>query len=173
MREITETASVPRWTFLSNYAHVLICVAQEPGIRLRDVAERVGITERAVQRIVADLEEAGYLTRVRRGRRNHYEVHADRALRHSVVAHREVGVLLELILGPRHRPNPSGRDEAPHFWQQRVLGRRCAGFRCRLNELKSSLLIDTTKRGCSINECWDLLGVFLSTGRPRRVVLPR
>jgi predicted ArsR family transcriptional regulator len=94
-------ASSPGWTFLSNYTHVLLCIAETPGIRLRDVAERVGITERAVQRIVADLEEAGYLSRSREGRRNHYEVHAERPLRHSVVAHRDVGLLLELILGPR------------------------------------------------------------------------
>lgn len=88
------------WTFLSNHGHVLLCIAGEPGIRLREVAERVGVTERAVQRIVADLEEGGYLSRVREGRRNHYEVHADRPLRHPVEAHREVRVLLELILGP-------------------------------------------------------------------------
>ena len=94
-------ASSPDWTFLSNYAHVLLCIAGTPEIRLRDVAERVGITERAVQRIVADLEEAGYLSRSRDGRRNHYKVHADRPLRHSVEAHRNVGLLLKLILGPR------------------------------------------------------------------------
>ena len=101
-------ASGPDWTFLSNHAHVLICIAQEPEIRLRDVAERVGITERAVQRIVADLEEGGYLSRSREGRRNRYEVHADRPLRHPVEAHREVNVLLNLILGPVG-PCQSGR----------------------------------------------------------------
>jgi DNA-binding transcriptional ArsR family regulator len=88
------------WTFLSNHAHVLLCIAREPGILLREVAERVGITERAVQRIVADLEQEGYLSRNREGRRNRYEVHADRPLRHPVEAHREVSVLLDLILGP-------------------------------------------------------------------------
>ncbi len=96
----SEIASGPEWTFLSNHAHVLLCIAREPGIRLRDVAERVGITERAVQRIVADLEEGGYLSRVREGRRNHYEVHADRPLRHTVESHREVRGLLDLIIGP-------------------------------------------------------------------------
>ena len=101
-------ASGPDWTFLSNHAHVLICIAQEPEIRLRDVAERVGITERAVQRIVADLEEGGYLSRSREGRRNRYEVHADRPLRHPVEAHREVNGLLDLILGPVG-PCQSGR----------------------------------------------------------------
>ncbi len=99
----------PGWTFLSNHAHVLLCVAKEPAVRLRDVADRVGITERAVQRIVADLEEGGYLSRSRQGRRNHYEVHPDRPLRHAVEAHREVGVLLELILRP-DRLDPAGRE---------------------------------------------------------------
>ena len=87
------------WTFLSNHAHVLLCIAREPEILLRKVADRVGITERAVQRIVADLEQGGYLSRVREGRRNRYEVHADRPLRHPVEAHRDVRVLLDLILG--------------------------------------------------------------------------
>ena len=100
-------AGNPDWTFLSNHAHVLLCIAREPEVRLRDVAERVGITERAVQRIVADLEEGGYLTRLREGRRNRYEVHADLPLRHPVEAHREVSVLLELILNPGG-PAPGG-----------------------------------------------------------------
>ncbi len=95
-----KTASGSDWTFLSNHAHVLLCIAQEPGILLREVADRVGITQRAVQRIVADLEDAGYLSRVREGRRNRYELHADRPFRHPVVAHRDVRLLLDLILGP-------------------------------------------------------------------------
>lgn len=82
------------WTFLTNHAHVLICLAQEPEARMRDVAVQVGITERAVQRIVADLEEAGIITRVRDGRRNHYEIHREKPLRHPVEAHRTVGDLL-------------------------------------------------------------------------------
>lgn len=95
----------PGWTFLSNHAHVLLCVAEEPEARLREVAHRVGITERAVQRIVADLEEGGYLSRSREGRRNRYEVHLHRPLRHTVESHREVGVLLSLILR-LDRPDP-------------------------------------------------------------------
>ena len=95
--ETRERAGGPDWTFLSNHGHVLLCIAREPGIRLRDVAERVGITERAVQRIVADLREAGYLSHVGEGRRNRYEVHGDRRLRHPVVAHHELRVLLDLL----------------------------------------------------------------------------
>jgi DNA-binding IclR family transcriptional regulator len=95
---VRDMANVPGWTFLSNHAHVLLCIAKEPEALLREVADRVGITERAVQRIVADLEEGGYLSRSREGRRNRYEVHVNRPLRHSVESHREVGVLLNLIL---------------------------------------------------------------------------
>ena len=91
------TASPSTWTFLSNHSHVLICLAREPDLRLRDVAERVGITERAVQRIVADLEEAEILTRIRDGRRNRYEVHAGKPLRHPVEGHCTVQDLLSIV----------------------------------------------------------------------------
>jgi DNA-binding Lrp family transcriptional regulator len=102
---VRQMANGPEWTFLSNHAHVLLCIAKEPEVRLREVAHRVGITERAVQRIVADLEAGGYLSRSRESRRNRYEVHLDRPLRHSVESHREVGVLLNLILRP-DQPDP-------------------------------------------------------------------
>jgi DNA-binding Lrp family transcriptional regulator len=102
---VRNMANGPDWTFLSNHAHVLLCVAREPELRLREVAHRVGITERAVQRIVADLEAGGYLSHSREGRRNRYEVHLDRPLRHPVESHREVGVLLNLILQP-DEPDP-------------------------------------------------------------------
>lgn len=85
------------WTFLTNYAHVLICLAREPDLRLRDVALRVGVTERAVQRIVADMEAAGVLKRSRDGRRNRYEVDTSRPLRHELEAHRTVADLLKLV----------------------------------------------------------------------------
>lgn len=82
------------WTFLSNHAHVLICLHLNPDTVLREVAARVGITERAVQGIVADLEEAGVLVRRKEGRRNHYEIDASRPLRHPIEAHRKVADLL-------------------------------------------------------------------------------
>lgn len=85
------------WTFLTNHAHVLLCIAADPGIRLRDVSERVGITERAAQRIVAELVESGYLTRQRVGRRNAYEVHPELPLRHPVEWDARVGELLRLL----------------------------------------------------------------------------
>lgn len=88
------------WTFLTNHAHVLICIAGEPDMRLRDVAARVGITERAVQRIVADLQAAGVLTRLRDGRRNRYQINGDLPLRHPLEAHRTVNDLLTLVCDP-------------------------------------------------------------------------
>jgi hypothetical protein len=96
-----EAEGTPAWTFLTNHAHVLFCLAEDPEVRLRDVAVRVGITERAVQRIVSDLEEAGYVERSRVGRRNSYAVHPDRPLRHPIEAHREVKALFELALKGR------------------------------------------------------------------------
>ena len=89
------------WTFLSNHAHVLICLHMEPDLVLREVAARVGITERAVQGIVADLEEAGVLVREREGRRNHYKIDPSRPLRHPIEAHRAVADLLGLLGGKR------------------------------------------------------------------------
>lgn len=88
-----------QWTFLSNHAHVLVCLASDPGARLRDVAVQVGITERAVQKIVSDLESAGVLTRERDGRRNRYHMALDRPLRHPVERHRSIGALLGMLLG--------------------------------------------------------------------------
>lgn len=84
------------WTFLSNHAHVIICLAADPKLRMRDVADMVGITERAVQRIVAELQEGNYLTVKKVGRRNHYEVTFDLPLRHPIEAHRTVRNLVEL-----------------------------------------------------------------------------
>lgn len=85
------------WTFLTNHGHVLLCIAQDPEIRLRDVAARVGITERAVQSIVSDLEEDGYLERFKVGRRNRYELHPDRPMRHPVERDHEVTALIRAL----------------------------------------------------------------------------
>lgn len=82
------------WTFLTNHSHVLICLARDPKLRLRDLADQVGITERAVQGIVKDLEVAGCLTRHREGRRNRYDIASDRPMRHQVERQHLVGDLL-------------------------------------------------------------------------------
>ena len=87
------------WTFLTNHAHVLICIAQDPNARLRDVADRVGITERAAQRIVADLVEAGYVERSKEGRRNRYRLNADLPLRHPIEREHSIGEVIELLAG--------------------------------------------------------------------------
>jgi DNA-binding IclR family transcriptional regulator len=85
------------WTFLTNHAQVLLCLAATPDIRLRDVAERVGITERATQRILAELVEAGYVKTTRTGRRNTYTVDRQHAMRHSAQVGHEIGALLEAL----------------------------------------------------------------------------
>ena len=87
------------WDFLTNHAHVLTCVAHDPDIRLRDIAAAVGITERAAHRILSELVEEGYVLRERQGRRNRYQVVPDRPLRHRLVQEREVGELLEVLIG--------------------------------------------------------------------------
>lgn len=91
------------WTFLTNHAHVLLCIHRDPAIRLRDVAEAVGVTERATQNIVADLEAEGYLMRERVGRRNHYRLRTDIPLRHPLEREHAIGELLELLSTARTR----------------------------------------------------------------------
>jgi DNA-binding IclR family transcriptional regulator len=85
------------WTFLTNHAQVLLCLAETPDIRLRDVAERVGITERAAQRILAELVDGGYVKSERVGRRNRYTVDRQHAMRHSAQLGYEIGALLEAL----------------------------------------------------------------------------
>lgn len=86
-----------RWTFLTNHAHALLCISKNPDCRLKDIAEMVGITERAVHRIVSDLTEAGFVDVQRDGRCNVYVMHAEKNLRHPVEAHLQVADLIRLI----------------------------------------------------------------------------
>lgn len=79
------------WTFVTSHTQVLLCIARDPEVRMRDVADTVGITERAAQRILADLVEAGYVERTRIGRRNHYKVNATKAMRHASQGGQEIG----------------------------------------------------------------------------------
>ena len=108
--------AVPQWTFLTNHAHVLLCIVRSPSILMRDLAAQVGITERAVQRIVADLQQAGYLTTERHGRRNRYGARTDLPLRHPLEQHRSVAGLIDLLLdlppAPSERPVKSGTGAA-------------------------------------------------------------
>jgi len=96
-KPVTEKPS--GWTFLTNHSHVLICLALDPDMLLREVAQRVGITERAVQKIVHELEEGEVLTRTKIGRRNRYTIMEGRSLRHPVEGHRRVRDLLDMVRG--------------------------------------------------------------------------
>ena len=94
---MSSTDEYKTWTFLTNHAQVLLCLAEAPDIRLRDVAEQVGITERATQRILAELIQAGYVKTERVGRRNRYTVDRQHAMRHSAQFGFEIGALLEAL----------------------------------------------------------------------------
>jgi len=102
------------WTFFSNYGHVLVCLSKNHEARLRDVASDVGITERAVQKIVRDLQDAGYVTVTKQGRCNRYSINRRKSLRHSLESHCSVGRLLGLLTeGDRNRRPAAQPDELP------------------------------------------------------------
>jgi DNA-binding MarR family transcriptional regulator len=92
-----------RWTFFTNHFLVLACVAASPDLRVRDIAARVGITERATQAILSDLANDGYLERIRIGRRNRYKVRRTTRFRHPIVRMTSVGEILDLVLANEHR----------------------------------------------------------------------
>jgi DNA-binding IclR family transcriptional regulator len=85
------------WSFLTNHARVLVCIAQDPGVRLREIGAAVGITERAAHRIVGELADAGYVSRRRIGRRNHYTIRPDLPVPDSLARNRRVGDLLAVL----------------------------------------------------------------------------
>ena len=87
----------PRWAFLTNHAQVLVCIAHDPGVRLSEISDAVGITERAAHRIVTELDTAGYITRKRVGRRNHYTIQSDRPLPDRLARGEKVGDLLAIL----------------------------------------------------------------------------
>lgn len=103
-----ENGNTRNWTFLTNHAHVLLAIARNPTARLRDVADEVGVTERAAQAIVADLEAGGYLRRTRVGRRNEYTLNPAGRFRHPAEADHQVGALLALFT-----EEPGATREAP------------------------------------------------------------
>ncbi len=94
---------VARWSFLTNHARVLVCIAHDPGLRLRDIATAVGITERSAYAIVADLTEAGYVLKERDGRRNRYQVQTDLPLGDSITRQAAIGEVLDVLVEPHVR----------------------------------------------------------------------
>jgi DNA-binding Lrp family transcriptional regulator len=106
----------PPWTFLTNHAHVLLCLVAQPDIRMRDIAQKIGLTERWVQQIIRELAAAGYISRRRNGRRNEYLVHPQLPLRHPLESHRSVADMLELIQPPpepERTPDPEAEVDEP------------------------------------------------------------
>jgi IclR helix-turn-helix domain len=95
---------VPSWTFLTNHARVLLCISRDPGVRLRDIADGVGITERSAYGIVQDLVEAGYIVKDKDGRRNRYQIEADLPLPEPSSQERTVGEVLALLAGGDRLP---------------------------------------------------------------------
>jgi hypothetical protein len=89
----------PAWSFLTNHAQVLLCIAHDPGVRLREIGEAVGITERASHRIVAELVAAGYISRARNGRRNHYTIQSHLPLPDPLAREQKIGNLLAILAG--------------------------------------------------------------------------
>src|SRR5579871_5603505 len=100
-------STTPGWAFLTNHAQVLVCIADDPGVRLREIGERVGITERAAHRIVIELLDAGYITRTRDGRRNRYTVNTHLPLPDPVARDQNLGDLLSILAPPHEEPAPA------------------------------------------------------------------
>lgn len=92
-----KSKSTGNWTFLTNHAHVLLCLAKNSSMRIRDIATEVGITERAVQRIISELTESGYIDIVKEGRCNIYNIHEKMKLKHPIESHKEISDLISLI----------------------------------------------------------------------------
>jgi DNA-binding IclR family transcriptional regulator len=102
--------SAPDWAFLTNHARVLVCIAHDPAIRLRDIGERLGITERAAHRIIAELAAAGYISRQRNGRRNHYTINEHLPLPDAIAREQSIGELLTILTATHgSKQSSSGR----------------------------------------------------------------
>ena len=105
--------AVERWSFLTNHARVLVCIAHDPGLRLRDIAERVGITERSAYGIVTDLTDAGYVVKEKDGRRNRYRVQAQLPLPEPVTRERTIGEVLGVLVDADARGRPKKTTKQP------------------------------------------------------------
>ncbi len=107
---MTENTS-PDWAFLTSHAQVLICIAHDPGIRLREIGDRLGITERAAHRLVGALTTAGYITSQRNGRRNLYTIHTHLPLPDAIARERSIGELLEILTTTDRSGRQVGRSD--------------------------------------------------------------
>jgi hypothetical protein len=97
------------WSFLTNHGRALLCIAHDPGVRLRDIAATLGVTERSAYGIVADLTDAGYVVKQREGRRNRYDIQDDLPLREATPRERTIGDVLNLLVARPTRGRPGGR----------------------------------------------------------------
>lgn len=115
---LIRSLAVPEWSFLTNHARVLLCIAHDPGIRLRDIANSLHITERTAYGIVTDLTEGGYVLKQKDGRRNRYEIQSHLPLRESIAREQTIGEVLEILIDSnrrRHRADADdGRPERLH-----------------------------------------------------------
>ena len=118
----------PSWTFLTSHARVLLCIAQDSDIRLREIGERVDVTERAAHRIVGELADAGYLSRERHGRRNRYTINSDLTLPDPVARRQRVGDLIAVLTDP----GVMAKTEIPHS--------RSSAARASVNRITAVLL---------------------------------
>jgi DNA-binding IclR family transcriptional regulator len=106
------TDTTTDWAFLTNHARALICIARDPGMRLVDIGGHLGITERAAHRIVAELDAAGYISRRRNGRRNHYTINTHLPLPDAIAREQSIGELLEILTATEDSPRRAGRTGA-------------------------------------------------------------
>lgn len=104
---MSTTPTRPGWLFLSNHGYVLLCIARDPSIRISELADRVGIGERAAQKIIADLVADGYITRSRDGRRNRYMINRDAQLRHPLISDVPIGPLVDALSDSNKRSSAS------------------------------------------------------------------
>ncbi len=103
-----------RWSFLTNHARALLCIAHDPGVRLRDLAATVGVTERRAHAIVTDLVDAGYVVREKAGRRNRYHIQEHLPLHDPMAEERTIGEMLDLLVGVNSHRDTHNQDRTHH-----------------------------------------------------------
>jgi MarR family len=102
------------WSFLTNHARALLCIAHDPGVRVRDLAVMVGVTERSAHAIVTDLVDAGYVVKEKNGRRNRYHIQEHLPLRDPITEERTIGEMLELLVGVQSHGDTNDQDRTQH-----------------------------------------------------------